>query len=141
MKHFFVLAVLFSVLLLFSACGGTEGTSDSGGISGYVTEVATGEPIANSKVVLDGYFENQAALGDYFDHEDSSKYILIGETTLTGSDGMFEFIDLNSGIYVITVSKDGYEDEDKDIDYFMVTVKDKMVRYNISLRKKNSNGW
>lgn len=128
--------LVFAVLMFLISCGGSD--SGSGGISGYITEATSGEPIANAKVVLEMYFENQAAVNDYFNENEDAKFSIIGESILTGSDGMFEFIDLTSGIYVISVSKDGYEYEDKDVDSYWVTVKDKIVRYNIQLREHRS---
>ena len=118
--------LVFAVLMFLISCGGSD--SGSGGISGYITEATSGEPIANAKVVLEMYF----------DENEDAKFSIIGESILTGSDGMFEFIDLTSGIYVISVSKDGYEYEDKDVDSYWVTVKDKIVRYNIQLREHRS---
>jgi hypothetical protein len=113
---FFVL-VGFAFLV---SCGGSEGSGEGGsgysggnssrGIYGHVTDFATGEDVANANVQLRPS----------------------GETTLTGSDGMFEFRDLTPGDYKITVSKVEYEDL---IDDYPITVKDKMMRRDIQIRK------
>lgn len=121
MKHLFsILTAVCAVLVFFVSCGGSEGSSsgDSGysggngsrGIYGHVTDFATGEDVANANVQLRPS----------------------GETTLTGSDGMFEFRDLTPGDYKITVSKVEYEDL---IDDYPITVKDKMMRRDIQIRK------
>ncbi|MBR4532265.1 carboxypeptidase regulatory-like domain-containing protein [bacterium] len=89
MKHLFsILIAVFAVLAFLISCGGSEGTSDSGGISGYVTEVATGEPITNAGVEL----------------------IPLGWKTVTAADGSFEFSDISEGSYHLLVTKTGYID-------------------------------
>ena len=122
MKNTIISTILISVFsLIFVACGGgSEGTggsssggyggSSSRGIYGHVTDFATGEDVANANV--------QLRPG--------------GETTLTGSDGMFEFRDLTPGKYSLTVSKVEYEDL---IDNYPITVKDKMMRRDIQIKK------
>ncbi|MBP5590301.1 carboxypeptidase regulatory-like domain-containing protein [bacterium] len=104
---------VFAVLAFLISCGGTEESSGSGGIYGHVTDFITGEDVANANV--------QLRPG--------------GDTTLTGSDGMFEFRDLTSGDYSITVSKAGYSDL---VDDYVITVKDKMVKRDIQLEKKKA---
>lgn len=122
MKHLFsILTAVFAVFAFLVSCGGSEGSggSESGysggngsrGIYGHVTDFATGEDVANANVQLRPS----------------------GETTLTGSDGMFEFRDLTPGEYKITVSKVEYEDL---IDDYPITVKDKMMRRDIQIRKR-----
>lgn len=126
MKHLFsILTALFAVLAFLVSCsGGSNGsngsggsgndtTGSSGGIYGHVTDFATGEDVANANV--------QLRPG--------------GDTTLTGSDGMFEFQNLASGDYLITVSKAGYTDL---IDDFVITVRDRMVRRDVQLKKESA---
>ena len=108
-----ILTAVFAVLAFFVSCGGTEGSSGSGGIYGHVTDFVTGEDVANANV--------QLRPG--------------GDTTLTGSDGMFEFRDLTSGDYKVTVSKVGYTDL---IDDFVITVKNRMVRRDVQLKKESA---
>ena len=121
MKNFRkLLFLVFAVLAFLVSCGGSEGSGSggagygggngSGGIYGHVTDFATGEDVANANV--------QLRPG--------------GDTTLTGSDGMFEFRDLTSGDYSITVSKAGYSDL---VDDYVITVKDRMVRRDIQLKE------
>ncbi|MBQ3368539.1 DUF1566 domain-containing protein [bacterium] len=126
MKSSIISALLILVFsLIFVACGGgstgSGGTGDSGntntgstgGIYGHVTDFVTGEDVANANV--------QLRPG--------------GDTTLTGSDGMFEFQNLASGDYSITVSKAGYTDL---IDDFVITVKDRLVRRDVQLKKESA---
>ena len=107
--------LIFAVLAFLVSCGGSEGSSEgkvceSCGIYGHVTDYETGEDVANASV--------QLRPG--------------GDTTLTGSDGMFEFRDLPSGEYSITVSKAGYSDL---VDDYVITVRDRMVRRDVLIKK------
>ncbi len=125
MKNIISMSLIFAVLAFFVACSGgsngSNGSGDSGngnagsfgGIYGHVTDFVTGEDVANANV--------QLRPG--------------GDTTLTGSDGMFEFQNLASGDYSITVSKAGYTDL---IDDFVITVKDRMVRRDVQLKKESA---
>ena len=109
MKNTVISAILLLILgLIFVACGGSE-VCESCGIYGHVTDYETGEDVANANV--------QLRPG--------------GDTTLTGSDGMFEFKGLSKGDYSITVSKSGYTDL---IDDFVITVKDRMVRRDVQIK-------
>lgn len=63
-----------------------------GTIYGTVADFSSGEPISNANVRLNPR----------------------GETTLTGMDGTFEFVDLPSGLYSLSLSKNGYVDLDDD---------------------------
>lgn len=72
--------------------------SGSGSIYGCVTDFASGEPVRNANVQLRPS----------------------GETTLTGYDGMYEFLDIADGNYSITVSKAEYTDL---IDDYVIEVK------------------
>lgn len=124
MKHLLsILTAVFAVFAFLVSCGGSEGSgsggsgdwggsgaSDSRGIYGIVTDSATGKPVKNANVQLRPS----------------------GETTLTGSDGMFEFRDLASGDYYITVSKVEYTDL---VDDNVITVRDRMVRYDLRIKK------
>jgi len=108
-----ILTAVFAVLMFLVSCGGSEGSADgkpceSCGIYGHVTDYETGEDVANASV--------QLRPG--------------GDTTLTGSDGMYEFRGLPSGDYSITVSKAGYSDL---VDDFVITVRDRMVRRDIQI--------
>jgi hypothetical protein len=63
-----------------------------GSIYGTVTDFATGDPVGNANVRLNPR----------------------GETTLTGSDGTFQFNDVTDGNYSLSLSKNGYVDLDDD---------------------------
>ena len=121
MKHLFsIFTAVFAVLAFLVSCGGSEGSgngesgygggSGSRGIYGHVTDFATGEDVAHANVQLRPS----------------------GETALTGLDGMFEFRDLTPGDYYLTVSKVEYEDL---IDSYPITVKDKMIRRDVQIKK------
>lgn len=69
-----------------------EETEKFGTIYGTVTDFSSGDPISNANVRLNPR----------------------GETTLTGSDGAFQFNDLPSGSYSLSLSKNGYVDLDDD---------------------------
>lgn len=126
MKNLIISIILILVLsLIFVACGGSEGTGDggtgdsgntntgsTGGIYGHVTDFVTGEDVGNANVQLRPS----------------------GETTLTGSDGMFQFNYLPSGDYSLTVSKAGYSDL---VDDYVITVRDRMVRRDIQIMNTN----
>lgn len=83
-------AVLF-VCCMFFGCTPEE-KEKLGTIYGTVTDYSSGEPIGNVNVRLNPR----------------------GETTLTGMDGTFEFVDLPSGSYSLSLSKNGYVDLDDD---------------------------
>lgn len=82
-------------LLFFIACENEDGNGD---IRGFVTNSVTGEPVRNANV----------------------KLIPGGNTTNTGSDGSYEYIDLTTGQYSIQVMSNGYQTNTKG-----VTVKEK----------------
>lgn len=63
-----------------------------GSIFGTVTDFVTGDPVSNANVRLNPR----------------------GETTLTGSDGTFQFNDVGDGEYSLSLSKNGYVDLDDD---------------------------
>ncbi len=83
-----------------------------GTIYGTVTDFATGEPVSNANVKLRPN----------------------GETTLTGNDGTYEFIDLGAGKYSLLLSKAQYADLDDD--YIIELAAGKQVKRDVQLRKK-----
>lgn len=90
---------------------GGGSTSDSGSIYGCVTDFATGDPVSNANVQLRPS----------------------GETTLTGYDGMYEFLDIPDGNYSITVSKAEYSEL---IDDYVIEVKNgKRMRRDVQIEK------
>lgn len=84
----------------------------TGSIFGTVTDFATGQPVGNVNVKLRPS----------------------GTTTLTGSDGSFEFKDLDAGNYSLLLSKAEYADLDDDYTIKLEAGKD--VRRDVQIRKK-----
>lgn len=88
-----VVALLIVCCAMFACKPENENNSGKlGTIYGTVTDYLSGEPIANANVRLNPR----------------------GETTLTGSDGSFQFNDLPDGKYTLSISKSGYADLDDD---------------------------
>ncbi len=80
---FFGIAIFWG---LFQSCDPKD-QEITGGIYGVVTDKATGEPIKSAGVTLTPN----------------------GATTVTGSDGHFEFTDLTHGGYAVVIAKTGYQ--------------------------------
>ena len=95
---------------LFFGC--TPEEEKLGTIYGTVTDFSTGEPVGNANVKLRPN----------------------GETTLTGSDGAYEFNELKSGNYSLMLSKAEYADLDDD--YIIELEAGKQVKRDVQLRKK-----
>ncbi len=84
----------------------------TGSIFGTVTDFATGQPVGNVTVKLRPS----------------------GTTTITGSDGSYEFKDLDAGNYSLLLSKAEYADLDDDYTIKLEAGKD--VRRDVQIRKK-----
>lgn len=97
-KNIFYLILLLFTLIACDNNTNNELMGDKGSIYGTVTDFATGEPVPNANVQLRPS----------------------GETTLTGSDGRYEFLDVEEGRYSIMVSKAEYTDL---IDDYVIVVK------------------
>lgn len=82
--------------LLFAACVNDVEFAEKGGIAGIVTDKTVGEPIGNVEVTLTPS----------------------GNRTITGSDGAFQFSDLEEGNYTISITKDGYKTETTSVVVF-----------------------
>lgn len=94
-------------------CGKEDNpTSKLGLIYGTVTDFATGDPVSNANVRLNPR----------------------GETTLTGSDGTFQFNDVEDGRYSLSLSKNGYVDLDDD--YVIEIENGNNVRRDVQLRSQ-----
>lgn len=111
--------IKFMALLLICCatlgCGKENNPTNSivkyGKIYGTVTDFSSGEPISNANVRLNPR----------------------GETTLTGSDGTFQFNDLVNGSYSLSISKDGYADLDDD---YVIEIEDgNEVHRDVQIRK------
>ena len=112
------LICIASLLLIFatiwSGCNKEDdpNTDRKGSIIGVVTDYSTNEPVVNANVQLRPS----------------------GETTLTGTDGAFEFKNLSDGNYSITVSKAEYTNL---IDDYVIEVKNgKTMRRDVQIEKK-----
>lgn len=113
MKKYFYIALLASAIIL-TGCNKEDDpqyAEDYGSITGVVTDFATGEPVKNANVQLRP----------------------TGETTLTGTDGMYEFKNLQDGKYSITVSKAEYTDLIDD--YVIDVTKGKTMRRDVQIKK------
>jgi hypothetical protein len=114
MKKIFYLVM--AVALVFS-CGKEEDEVEKqGSIYGVITDKATGEPINAASVELTGYW------GDLL------------KRTITGSEGQYEFLDLDEDDYWVKVSTDGYE---KQSDLLSVQLGE-AVKCDIQLVKINT---
>lgn len=108
-----------SILLIFGmviCCGKESEPSDenlkNNTIYGVIADFATGEPVQSANVQLRPS----------------------GETTLTGYDGTYEFLDISDGTYSITISKAEYTDL---IDDYPIVVKNgKRVKRDVQIQKK-----
>ena len=86
-KIFYILIAAMILISVTTSCNKKNNdTSFYGTISGTVIENDTGDPIAMATVTL----------------------APSGKNTYTGSDGHFEFIDLDANQYTMTVQKTGY---------------------------------
>ena len=110
-KHFTKYVVLLLACCAMLGCKPEE-EEKYGTIYGTVTDFATGEPVSNANVKLRPN----------------------GETTLTGNDGTYEFIDLEAGKYSLLLSKAQYADLDDD--YIIELEAGKQVKRDVQLRKK-----
>ena len=113
MKHNFLSLVVICACLI-CACNNNNNPDiieAEGSIYGVITDFATGEPVQSANVQLRPS----------------------GFTTLTGSDGMYEFLDVEDGNYSITVSKAEYTDL---IDDYVITVKNgRRMRRDVQIEK------
>ncbi len=116
LKLYSIIVFVLCVLGL-SGCsnnGNEPTTYQKGSIYGAVTDFVTGQPIANANVSLRPG----------------------GEMTLTGSDGIFEFLNVTEGNYSVVVTKAEYVDF---IDDYVIKVNGgSQMRRDIPLRKHTS---
>lgn len=109
-KKLFYITYLFCILVFFS-CEKKDKEPELGSLYGIVTDLTTGSPVQNANIQLQPS----------------------GETTLTGSDGTFEFLDLEFGNYSLVVRKVGYSDL---IDDYVIAVKDgRRIRRDVQIEK------
>lgn len=114
MKKIYIGVALFAAIMtsfVWLGCSKDKDSELPGVIYGTVTDFATGQPVGNANV----------------------KLRQTGETTLTGSDGMYEFQNVPSGNYSINVSKAEYTDL---IDDYVIVVSDgKKMRRDVQIQK------
>jgi hypothetical protein len=109
-KHIIIIILAITALLLMAGCKKKESVSP-GSIYGTITDFATGEPVKNANV----------------------KLRQTGATTLTGSDGMYEFLNVPTGNYNINVSKAEYNDLIDD--YVIVVNSGDRVKRDVQIEK------
>ncbi|MBO6025668.1 MAG: carboxypeptidase regulatory-like domain-containing protein [Bacteroidales bacterium] len=108
-KHFFRIAAMLALCCVMFGCGKDN---KPGSIFGMVSDFSTNEPVQGANVQLRPS----------------------GETTLTGSDGMYEFTEVPVGEYSITVSKAEYTDL---VDDYVIDVKEgKRMRRDVQIKKR-----
>lgn len=114
-KHHISKYIAITIYILTIGCENKTSTYENtmqGSIFGFVTDFATGEPVQNANVQLRPS----------------------GETTLTGYDGAYEFIDISNGTYFITVSKAEYTDL---IDDYAIEVQNgRRMRRDVQIEKQ-----
>ena len=101
MKLLKILCLLMTFAVCFSACKKDEQTK-TGSISGIVTNLA-GEPVKSATVTILHTPENFNPDKNYTDKEwdNLQSQIYAIESTMTGSDGYFEFHDIRVGKYYL----------------------------------------
>ena len=83
--------ILLAGLLCAACADDIQDEVTVGKISGVVSDKNTGEPVATVSAVLSPG----------------------GNSTVTGTDGSFEFVDLGPGEYTVNINKEGYKDNNK----------------------------
>ena len=84
-RFYFLQLALAVALLCLGGCNENE-EAQTGSIAGFVLDANTGEPVRAANITLSP----------------------VGLSAVSGSDGMFEFVDLKAGKYNIQASKSGY---------------------------------
>ena len=89
-KNVYIVTLTFLCLCYFFCVNDPGGNGDgaTGTIFGFVTDFRDGQPVGNANVQLRP----------------------TGQTIQTGSNGRFQFSNIQSGTYNITVTKSGYTD-------------------------------
>lgn len=100
--------------MLWSACSSNEEDEEpqtTSNIYGVITNKATGEPIPTAGVTLNRITKWDEEHAVYFG-KTIEKWELV-TSTVTGSDGQYQFSNLSAGDYFIEVKKTGYIDIDE----------------------------
>ena len=111
-----IAAIVLLTSLVWYGCKKDEDVAaevTTGTIYGTVTDFATGDPIGNVNVKLSPS----------------------GTTTLTGSNGMFQFNELKADSYSLSFSKAGYNDLDDD--YVIKLESGRKLQRDVQMQRKN----
>ena len=111
-KTIIISSFLFAAIITCAIWSSCKKEEIKGKIYGTVTNFTKGEPVGNVNVKLKPS----------------------GETTLTGSDGCFEFSELDAGNYSLSLSKAGFADVDDD--YVIELKLGKEVKRDLQIRKQ-----
>ena len=111
-KAIIILSFLYAAIIACAIWSSCKKEEIKGKIYGTVTDFATGEPVGNVNVKLKPS----------------------GETTLTGSDGTYEFSELDAGKYSLSLSKAEYADVDDD--YVIELEAGKEVKRDLQIRRR-----
>ena len=95
----FCSTLLFLSMFCFQSCDEEKPLVVTGNIEGTVINLETQENLSGANVVI----------------ASNSATTFTEQSKTTGSDGKFSFKDLEAGSYKLTFSKDGYEDNSKNI--------------------------
>lgn len=90
-KSVYLICTLYLLTGIWQACGSKEEVTTTGGIYGTVLDKEDGEPIRNAEISLSPG----------------------GKTTVVGSNGTYEFVNLEAGMYTVNVQADGYDHNSK----------------------------
>ena len=91
-RKFYVLCLFCAAAIAFAGCSKDE-EDVTGSIYGLVTDADNGEPIKSANVSLNPG----------------------GKSAVTGTDGRYEFLDLEPGQYTVQIVRNGYESNTKRI--------------------------
>jgi hypothetical protein len=107
------ITVIFSVILLMAVCNSCSKTEHNlfATLYGVVTDSETGDPVGAANIVLSPG----------------------GKTTISGSDGRYEFTNLEAAQYTVTVQKTDYQTNRKTV----TAVAGERVQADIPLTKRN----
>lgn len=90
-KSVYLICTLCLLTGIWQACGSKEEVTTTGGIYGTVLDKEDGEPIRNAEISLSPS----------------------GKTTVVGSNGAYEFVNLEAGMYTVNVQAEGYDHNSK----------------------------
>jgi len=113
MRKYIAFFLSIFALTVFSGCNNYEDLDLYGTITGQVSDKESGEPIQSAAITLSPG----------------------GLTTVSGSDGVFEYINLEPQQYTVTVQMDGYVTNRKSV----TVIAGESLRADIPLTKLKTN--